>query len=98
MAPLIKLMWVVSISVWPFCHQGEEPPTEQETGWALDVSEKTKTLLTLQLVHEIFCFMTNCNLGTKFGSCPKQVLRGIYRPDRKGVNGELRNLQNANIS
>ena len=51
---------------------------------------KYKSLPALQLVHEIFCFMTNCNWVMKFGTSARQAAWRIYS---KEVNGELRKLR-----
>lgn len=62
---------------------------------SFDVSGKT-SLLALR-VHEILCFMTNCNWGMKFGPSVRQAARRIYRSDGKEVNGERRKLRSEEL-
>ena len=58
---------------------------------------KDKYLPAIQLVHDIFCFSTNCNWGMKFGPSATQAARRIYRSDSKEVNGELRKLRSEEL-
>jgi len=58
---------------------------------------KDKYLPAIQLVHDIFCFSTNCNWVMKFGPSATQAARRIYRSDSKEVNGELRKLRSEEL-